>query len=102
MSHTVVVDGTTVTVGAQTRLPTLRKAMGITHQTTAFYRTNDAIRILHDSEPVAAQVPEGTVIEFHSGPIGPETDLESGDTRDADVDRDERDDTGDGGNNEEN
>ncbi|MDG5761566.1 hypothetical protein QA600_19750 [Natronococcus sp. A-GB1] len=93
MPHTVVIEGTSVTIGAQTRLPTLRKAMGIPDETTAFYRTNDVIRILHDADPVATQVPDGTVIEFHAGPIGPATELGVDDTRDADVDRD--DDAGD-------
>ncbi len=98
MPQTVVIDGTTLTVGAQTRLPTPRKVMGIPHQTTAFYRTNDVIRILHDADPVAAQVPEGAVIEFHAGPIGPGTELEPDDTPGSDVDRDERDDASDEGN----
>ncbi|ELY54945.1 hypothetical protein C491_17649 [Natronococcus amylolyticus DSM 10524] len=87
-----MVGGTTVTVGAQTRLPTLRKALGIAHETTAFYRTNDVIRILDDSEPVATQVPDGAVIEFRSGPIGPETDLDSDDRGGSDGDCETRND----------
>ena len=94
MPHTVVIEETTLTVGAQTRLPTIRKVMGISHETTAFYRTNDVIRILHDADPVATQVPDGAVIEFHAGPIGPGTELKPDNTRDSDVDRDGADDEG--------
>lgn len=74
MPHTVVVDGTEITVGGRTTVATLRKVAGVPSETTGFYRTDGVIHLLHDDEPVAARVPEGAVVEFHPGPIGPDTE----------------------------
>ncbi len=85
MTHTVVVGGTAVTVGQQTTVATLRRVMGVREEVSAFYRTDDVVHLLHDTEPVVERIPEGAVIEFHPGPIGPDTELGTGGTRRSDT-----------------
>lgn len=80
MPHTVVVDGTELTVGKQTTVATLRKVAGIPQEATVFYRANGVIHLLHDTETVVERVPDETVIEFHPGQIGPGTEFEPDDT----------------------
>ena len=85
MPHTVVVRGTEITVGKQTTVATLREVVGSPQNATAFYQTNDVVHLLHDTETVAERVPDETVIGFYRGQIGPETELETDDTRRSDT-----------------
>ncbi|MDG5821309.1 hypothetical protein [Natronococcus sp. A-GB7] len=77
MPHTVVVNGAEITVGEQTTVATLQEIADVPQEATAFFRANDVIYLLHDTETIAERVPDEATIGFYRGQIGPETDLEA-------------------------
>ncbi|AGB39938.1 hypothetical protein [Natronococcus occultus] len=64
MPQTVTVDGEEMLVGDRTTVAAVRKFADVSDDAIAFYREDDVVRLLQNTEVIVERVPEGTAIEF--------------------------------------